>query len=878
MRKMRFTDMSRQLVLSFLVLAWALPDAFSQEAPVVDSRNVPVPASLLDTISVDFNQVPLREALHAIADKGRFTLNYNENILDRNALITFSGQSQPAFLVLRSILRGTQIEIIVLGTQQVILFRRKAPSQGETGKKYTISGYVTDAATGEALVGANVTVRDLATGASANTYGFYSITLAGGEYLIQYSYMGYATSVSFVALDSDTKNDAHLQSRSIEVDTVLVLSDGTELSPGTTAMGTVHLDPEKLAAIPVLFGEQDLLKVIQFLPGVSNPREGDCGIYVRGGDADQNLILLDEATIYSPFHTFGLFSVFNSDAIKNIRLVKGAAPAKFGGRLSSVIDMQMKEGNMKEFDGVAGIGLIFSRVTVEGPILKDKASFLISGRRTYLDLLAKTFGASQNLKFHFYDLNAKINYKVDENDRVYLSGYFGRDGMGFSDAFDMTWGNTTGTIRWNHLFSDRLFLNSSFIVSDFTYQLNVGAEEADDDRVQWLSEVTNITLKEDFEYFYSGQNILGFGVNYIHHSFLPADFTVTGNEKFRLTIGEKSADEFNAYVSHEHAVSDKLKLEYGLRASLFTVAGEADRFNLDEINELDVDFHGADEKTYANIQPRFSAVYLLDESSSLKAGFSRNYQYLHMLSNSNSGTPLDVWQPSSSTIKPQIADQFSLGYFRNLQGTAYELSTEIYYKYLQNQIDYKEGANFILKNYFDSELVFGKGWAYGFEVLLKKNTGSLTGWIAYTLSVSEREFERISNGNPFPAKNDKPHEFNIVAQYKPDKNWSFSSNFVYASGYTTTLPYGKYSVFNQEVMSYTVRNGYRLPPYHRLDFGVSYTTSRGGVWSLSFYNLYGRRNIYTVLIRDRNDGSGLKEAVKFSLFPMIPSLSYTFTF
>lgn len=860
-----------------LVLLW-VPPAVSQEAPVVDSRNAPVPAALLDTISVDFSKVPLREALHAVADRGRFTLNYNENILDRSALVTFSAQGQPAFLVLRSILRGTQIEIIVLGAEQVVLIKRRTSPPGESEKQHTISGYVTDAATGEALVGANVYVKDLNRGTAANAYGFYSLTLEPGDYLVQYSYMGYATSVTFVALDADTKHDAQLQSSSIEVDTVIVLSEGTELSPGTTAMGTVHLNPEKLTAIPVLFGEQDLLKVIQFLPGVSNPREGDCGIYVRGGDSDQNLILLDEATIYSPFHTFGFFSVFNSDAIKNIRLVKGTAPAKFGGRLSSVIDMQMKEGNMKELDGTAGIGLIFSRVMVEGPILKDKASFLISGRRTYLDLLAKTFGASQDFKFHFYDLNAKINYKVDENDRVYLSGYFGRDGMGFSDEFDMTWGNTTGTIRWNHLFSDRLFLNSSFIVSDFTYKLNVGGEEADDDHIQWLSEVTNITLKEDFEYFYGGQNILGFGVNYIHHSFLPADFSVSGGERFRLTIGEKSADEFNAYVSHEHSVNDNLKLEYGLRASIFSVAGEPDRYDFVDVNELNVDFHGSDKKTYANLQPRLCAVYLLDESSSLKAGYSRNYQHLHMLSNSNSGTPLDVWQPSSSTIEPQISDQFSLGYFRNLQGTAYELSTEIYYKYLQNQIDYKEGANFILKNYFDSELVFGKGWAYGLEVLLKKNTGSLTGWLAYTLSVSEREFEKISNGAPFPAKNDKPHEFSIVAQYKPDKRWSFSSNFVYTSGYTTTLPYGKYSVFNEEVMSYTVRNGYRLPSYHRLDLGISYTTSRGGVWSLSFYNLYGRRNIYTVLIRDRDDGSGLKEAVKVSLFPMIPSLTYTFNF
>jgi hypothetical protein len=865
-------------LLLCLVLAGVPLAVFGQEGAVVDSRNVPVPAALLDTIAVDFNNVPLREALHAVADKGQFTLNYNENILDSDAHVTYSTAGQPAFLVLRSVLRSTRIEIIVLGARQVVLIKRRTSPTGEPGKKYTISGYVTDAATGEALVGANVTIRDLSTGAASNAYGFYSLTLPPADYLVQFSYMGYSSFVSFVALEADTKLDAPLQSSSIQVDTVLVLSEAEQFSPGTTAVGTVHLNPEKLTAIPVLFGEQDILKVIQFLPGVSNPREGDCGIYVRGGDSDQNLILLDEATVYSPFHTFGLFSVFNSDAIRNIRLVKGTAPAKFGGRLSSVIDMQMKEGNMKEFDGTAGIGLIFSRLTVQGPILKDKASFLISGRRTYFDVLAKLFGAPADLKFHFYDLNAKINYKVDENDRVYLSGYFGRDGMGFADEFDMTWGNTTGTIRWNHLFSDRLFLNSSLIVSDFTYKLSAGGEDADDDKVQWLSEVTNVTLKEDFEYFYDGQNILGFGVDYVRHSFLPADFSVSSDEKFRLTIGEKSANEFNAYVSHEHTISDRLKLEYGLRAGLFSVSGEADRFNFDEIDELDVGLHGNEQTTYANLQPRVSAAYLIDESSSLKLGYSRNFQYLHMLSNTNSGTPLDVWQPSSATIRPQIADQFSLGYFRTAAGASYELSAEVYYKHLRNQIDYREGANFLLKNYFDSELVFGKGWAYGLEVLLKKNRGDLTGWIAYTLSASRRKFEDISGGNPFPAKNDKPHEFSAIAQYRAGKKWSYSANFVYTSGYTTTLPTGKYSSFGEEVFSYTVRNGYRLPSYHRLDLGITYTTSGGGIWSLHIYNVYGRRNIYTVLVRDRDDQPGLKEAVKVSLFPMIPSLSYTFTF
>ena len=785
-----------KLLLLVVIVAGLPVEVVGQEPPIVDSRNVRVPSVLLDTISVHFNDVPLREALHTIANKGNFNLNYNENVLDRETAVTYSTDREPAFLVLKSVLRGTGIDIIVLSKRQVILIKRKDHSAYDVNTKYTISGYVTDAETGEALVGANVFVKDLAVGTSTNAYGFYSITLYPSAYVVQVSYLGYSSAELFVELESDLKEDFQLQSSSIEVDTVLVLSEAEEVAPSNPRLGTIQLVPEKLNTIPVLFGEHDLLNVIQLLPGVSNPREGDCGLYVRGGNADQNLILLDEATVYSPFHTFGLFSVFNSDAIRNIKLMKGTAPAKFGGRLSSVIDMQMKEGNMKEFDGTAGIGIIFSRLTLQGPIQKDKASFLISGRRTYFDLFTKLSSDASDLKFHFYDLNAKVNYKIDEDDRIYISGYFGRDGIGFADAFSMDWGNSTGTIRWNHLFSNRLFLNSSLILSNFKYELAVTGEDADDDNVRWLSEVANITVKEDFEYFHDASNTFGFGANYVHHSFLPAEFLISGDENYRFVIGKKSADELNAYVSHEHAWNDRLRFEYGIRASLFNVTGEADKFDIDEADELNVDFHGNEETTYSNLQPRISAVYLFDQFTSLKAGYARNYQYLHMISSSNSGTPLDVWQPSSSTIKPQISDQLSVGYFKNSEDNTYEFSAEAYYKDLKNQIDYKDGANFLFKNYFDSELEFGKGWTYGLEILLKKNSGNLTGWIAYSLSTSRRQFDKISGGRPFPAKNDKTHELNTVAQYRVNRKWSFSANFVFTSGYMITVPYGKYSVFN----------------------------------------------------------------------------------
>ena len=864
-------------LLALAVWGFSSP-AESQSLPPVDSRDARVPSSLLDTISVGFVDAPIREALLEIAQKGNFNLNFNESLLERTRRITLTVERQPAFQVLKSVLDGTKIDIIVLSRKQVVLVRRRSSSERDAGEKHTVSGYVTDTETGEALVGANVYLRDLSIGTTANSYGFYSITVPPGNYILQCSYLGYSGSESLLELESDIKRDIQLRSSSIEIDTVLVLSESDEVSPATPRLGTVQLNPGRLNAVPVLFGEQDLLKVIQFLPGVNNPREGDCGIYVRGGDADQNLILLDEATVYSPFHTFGLFSVFNSDAIKSLRLMKGTAPAKYGGRLSSVIDMQMKEGNMKEFNGVAGIGLIFSRLTLQGPLLNDKASFLLSGRRTYFDLFTMLATASRDLKFQFYDLNAKINYKINEADRIYVSGYFGRDGIGFANAFDMTWGNTTGTIRWNHLLSDKLFLNSSLILSSFKYELNLSGEDISSGRVQWLSEVSNLTVKEDFEYFPDASSSFGFGANYIHHSFLPAQFQVTGDMNYRFTIGKKTADEFNAYASHEYRWTDRLRIEYGVRASLFSVTGEADQYNVPNADELNVDFHGNEQKSYANLQPRVSAVYLLDEYSSLKAGYARNYQYLHMLSNSNSGTPLDVWQPCNSGIAPGMSDQVSLGYFRSDLENTHEFSAEVYYKGLSNLIDYKDGANILFKNYFDSELVFGKGWAYGLELFLKRNSGTWSGWIAYTLSASRRQFTQIDDGKSFFARNDQTHQLSAVGQLRAGKSWLYSANFVFSSGFNMTLPYGRYSIFNEQLLSYTQRNGYRLPPYHRLDLGITYTTSGGGLWNITLYNAYGRRNIYTILVRDKPGQPGVKEAVKFSLFPAIPSLSYTFTF
>lgn len=848
---------------------------YAQDKEVFDSRGNKVPSELLTTISIKFNNTNFIDAIHEIAAKGKFHINYSSNIIPAEKKINLTINNEPAFVILQKIITGTDIDIIVIGINQVVLTQKKISSQEGVQSRITISGYVTDQETGEALIGANVYIKEMISGAATNAYGFYSVTLPPGVYFLRYSYIGYESADVFVDLSGNISKNIELKTSSFTSDTIIVVSNFENDNVQSTNVGTIKILPVALNNIPVFLGEQDILKTIQMLPGISSHREVDCGIYVRGGNADQNLLLLDEAYIYNAFHTLGFFSIFNSEAIKSINIIKGAPPAKFGGRLSSVVDMQMNEGNMKEFNGVAGLGLIFSRLNLQGPIIKDKASYLISGRRTYFDILAGA-ATGNDVRFYLYDLNAKVNYKIDDNDRIYISGYFGRDGFGFGDEFDMDWGNSTATIRWNHLFGNKLFLNSSFIFSNFKYETTIDNND-DNDYFNYLSEVKNINLKEDFEYFINAGNIISFGANYIHHNFLPASMGLRGDVNYKFSIGKRSADEIAAYVSHEYDFGRKIKLEYGLRGGMFSVEGENDSFNFDEIEELNVEFHKSENITYSYLEPRFSAAYILDESSSIKFGFARNYQNLHQIGNSNSGTPLDVWQPSSSNIKPQRSDQFSIGYFKNFYKPDYEFSAEAYYKDLKNQIDCKDGANIILRNFFESELVFGKGWAYGLELLLRKNSGNLSGWISYCISNSQRKFDEINGGKPFNAKNNKTHEFNFVAQYQLSPKWVISVNWVLTSGFNITIPFGRYKIDDKEIIAYSERNGYRLPAYHRLDIGISYKNDVGGVWNISFYNAYNRKNIYTVLFRNKS-GSYPIEAVKLSLFGIIPSVTYTLNF
>lgn len=856
---------------------------YAQDTLITDSKGTPVPEALYKRISIDLERIPLRDALSEITEKGKFHLNYSESIIPLDKKISIHMKDELVADVLKAILKQTDLDFIVSKGGQVVLV--KYTFIGSV-KKYTLSGFTTNARTGEVLMGTDVYVEQYRTGCSSNVYGFYSLTLPAGDYTVKYRFIGYEPDDVNILLDRNVRQHMELRETIIPGEMVTVTAEMKDHNVTSTELGTVQLTPQKVRQVPMLLGERDILRTIHLLPGVAPAREIDCGFYVRGGNSDQNLVLLDEAPVYNAVHFLGTFSVFNSDAIKDVKLIKGSAPPKYGGRLSSVLDIQMNEGNLKAFHGDGGVGLIFSRLTLQGPIAKDRCSFMISGRRTYVDLMAKMFSReARNARFYFYDFNAKLNYRLGEKDRLFLSGYFGNDVLGGGDdggGGSLSWGNKTGTCRWNHLFSDRLFLNSSVITSRFKYGMKAEDNNGEDE-VDYASTVSDLTLKEDFEYFIDPKHTVDFGLQYMYHTYQSARLQLSDGEGLDMSIGKRRAHEGALYLSHVWKMRDRLTLDYGFRYSLFSVMGQKDLFDLDEMDGApeafyDIEFHEDEKEVYGGFEPRFSANVRLNPSSSLKVGFARNYQNVHMLSSSTSGTPLNVWHPSSSKVRPQRSDQVSIGYFRNLKDNLYEMSFELFYKDMRNQIDYQDGADFFLSSLFESELAFGKGWAYGVECFLRKRFGSLTGWVGYTLSRSKREFEDINDGRPFPARNDRPHDFSAVCMYKLSDRWMLSANWVYFSGTPTTIPYGNYYIDGRVVRAYTPRNGYRMPAYHRLDIGVTYKTRKHGSWNFTLYNAYGRRNAYTILFREKAYNPEVMEAVRLSVCSFIPSISYNFTF
>ncbi|MDR6809634.1 hypothetical protein J2Y45_006712 [Dyadobacter sp. BE34] len=751
-------------------------------------------------------------------------------------------------------------------------------------KQATIAGTVKDAATGETLIGATVSVKQLpATGTVTNEYGFYSLSLPPGAYTLIYSLVGFSEKALEILLVSDQKLDIALSDQATTLNEVVITANKND-KVSSTQMGAEKLNITEISTVPVLFGERDPLKVLQLLPGIKSSGDGGSGFYVRGGATDQNLILLDEAPVYNASHLLGFFSTFNADAIKDMTVYKGGMPAQYGGRLSSVLDIKMNEGNNRDYEVSGGIGLISAKLNVEGPIQKDKSSFLLSARRTYADVFLRASSEYRDYRLYFYDLNAKLNFSLGEKDRLYVSGYFGKDDMGMGETFGLQWGNATATVRWNHIFNRKLFSNTSLIFSNYDYNVAIqnGGNQFD-----IFSQIRDYNLKQEFQWFPNNKNTVRFGVNAIHHTITPGEVTPTGSSSINASeLQKRFAWENALFASNSWQVSSRLNLTYGLRINAFSAVGEGDFYTVTSAGMVIDTLHydkGQVAKTYLNLEPRLSASYQLGELASVKASYVRNVQNLHLISNSTASNPTDKWIASNNNIKPEISDQVSLGYYRNLVENQYELSTEIYYKTMQNQIDYRNGAN-IFSNFdaIETQLLFGKGRAYGSEWQLKKKSGKLTGWISYTLSKTERKIDGINSNLWYNARQDRTHDVALVGIYQLNNKWTLSANWVYYTGNAITFPAGKYQVDGQTAYYYTKRNGYRMPDYHRLDLGATMKLSdRKNLkqeLAFSLYNAYGRENTYMIEFRDSESIPGRTEAVQTALFKFIPSISYNFKF
>lgn len=769
----------------------------------------------------------------------------------------------------------------------ICLFFILAAIPASAQKKYTISGTVKDAATGEVLIGATVKLQEAPqNGTSSNSYGFYSLSAVTGDYTLLISYVGYTPAAYAVKLTGDKNIDIALNAKAELTEVVINGRARNNDNVASPQMGVEKLDMSQVNNVPVLLGERDILKTLSLLPGVKAASEGNTGFYVRGGASDQNLILLDEAIVYNASHLFGFFSTFNSDAIKDVSLFKGGMPAQYGGRLSSVLDIKMDEGNNQDYVVQGGIGLIASRLKIEGPIVKDEGSFMISARRTYIDAFLKASSDTtvKGSSLYFYDLNAKANYHFDDKNVLYLSGYFGKDVLGLKNTFGTNWGNSTATLRFNHLFSSKLFSNTSLIYSNYNYAIKSYLPGND---FVAVSKINDINLKEDFQYFVSSSHSLKFGIDALHHDLAPGSITSTdSSSSFNTKIIERRYGlETGAYISDEWHVNDKLNLLYGVRLSgiLLFGPGTFSTYN-DAGNTVSSTVYKSGQmvKDYFNLEPRLSASYSLNDQTSIKASYNRNTQNIHIISNSNSSTPTDLYVMSSNNIKPEIADQVSTGYFRNFDDNVFEFSTEVYYKWLQNQIDYKNGAELILNQDVESQLVYGTGRAYGIELFLKKKYGRFNGWLGYTLSKTERRFDAINNGNYFPATQDRTHDISAVGIYQLNKRWSFSGTFVYGTGNAVTYPNGKYEVGGLTTFYYSQRNANREPANNRLDLGATlegkphkkYHSS----WTFGIYNIYNHRNPYAITFRDSKTNPGTTEAVETSLFGRIPSVTWNFKF
>lgn len=766
-------------------------------------------------------------------------------------------------------------------------------------KKFTIRGHVKSIESGEQKAGASIQVNELGIETVTNAYGFYSITVIGGNYTIAASYVGCQTLAKNIELKNDTTLDFELTEASGQLKEVIVKANRSGDNVKKIAMSVNVLDIRAIQKMPAFLGEPDIIKSIQLLPGVSTVGEGASGFNVRGGGIDQNLVLLDEAPVYNSSHLFGFFSVFNPDAVKDIKLLKAGIPAQYGGRLSSILDVRMKEGNEKKFVTTGGVGLLFSRLSVEGPVIKNKASFIVAARRSYIDVLSKPFLKNDLKKSqaYFYDLTAKVNYKINENNRIFLSGYFGRDV--FSSAavnFGFDWGNATATLRWNHIFNKKLFFNLTNFYSNYDYTLLTGKQGIDG--FKWKSSIVNRSIKPEFVYYPNPNNTIKFGAQSIYYDFVPGKASISFVGTTRdIQLPDKYALESAVYAENEQRIGTALSLQYGLRYSTYQYLGAGTIYQYTDgvagerkLLSGTKTYKSRDKiQEYNNLEPRLAVKYELNENSSIKASYNRMAQYIHLISNTTASVPLDVWAPSTNNIKPQLADQFAAGYFKNFGkgDKTLETSVEVYYKKFKNQIDYIDGANLILNEFLEADLLNGKGRAYGVELQAKKNYGNLTGWVSYTIAKTERQVTGINKGLWYPSRFDKLHNLSVTAAYKATERWELSSNFIFNSGTPGTFPTNRVEIQGWIIPhnSEERRNNYRIPAYHRLDVSATLRKKQKAgrrfesYWVFSLYNVYGRKNPFSVFFQPNKDLPQNTEAIKYSIVgSIIPGISYNFKF
>jgi hypothetical protein len=764
--------------------------------------------------------------------------------------------------------------------------------------KFTLSGYIKDSLNGETLIGSSVSVQSKSRGITSNQFGFYSVTLTPGTYFFICSYIGYQTKIIKIDLESDKQFNFELMPKTTTSEAIIISSKRRDANVKNAQMGKIDLTMEQVKSIPAFLGEIDILKTIQLLPGVRNAGEGSAGIYVRGGGPDQNLILLDDAVVYNTGHLFGFFSIFNSDAIKNVSLIKGGMPAQYGGRLSSVLDISMKEGNDKKVEVDGGIGLIASRISIQGPIKKDKASFILSARRTYVDALAKPFIKKDNAfhgsGYYFYDLNAKVNYKFSEKDRLYLSGYFGKDKFDFVNGkqslnVGVLWGNSTGTLRYNHVFNNRLFGNTTLFFNDYNFSFTA---KQNDFKIRLVSGIRDLNIKQDFDLYPFTGHKLKFGAMYTYHTFTPS--VASGQQDsviFKpINAQTKYAHEAALYLQDDWDINDKLKINAGLRWSAFQQVGAYKIYSTDANgNRTDSTVYdkGQPVKTYSGIEPRLTLRYSINDKTSIKGSVTKNFQYIHLVSNAGTTLPTDLWVPSTYKVEPQESWLYALGLFKNFKDNQWETSVEVYYKSMKNQIEYEEGYTPNTLDDTENHFTFGKGWSYGSEFFINKTKGRLTGWIGYTLSWTWRKFDKLNFGEKYPSKFDRRNDLSVVSIFELTKKWKLSADFVFGSGNAATLPQ-KFYIFNGVLtQEYSRINEYRLPSYHRFDFSAIYTPQQRhqhkikNQWVFSIYNAYSRKNPYFIYFDQEGNpynGTLKVQAKQVSLFPIIPAVTWNFKF